>query len=684
VHPENLTDTKSLKITDELKGFVTELSSDVDTEKANRSQWEQNVDKGINLRYGVRQPKTTPWVGCANYVVPLIDTHINNNKVAYINLVNIDPICTFIPFSGESIEPARLKELVFDWRMKNKVKFFEPYNEGVDIALEQGIVIWKIIWKFTTEEYNEHIDLSDFDEQTLGALFDERVTDQVLMKILEEEYGIDMSFEENYQAVLKAVKKFREGATEFDIDLVEIRDNQPEVIPLSLREDVVMPIGTTDIQQARFIDHRFYKSINEVKIAMRDEKYEEYDSSTIKAWAGKQMPYTKRSKSTTTVDDDQVLLHETCCWYSPDGEEGIARRYIVTYPDADPSCVLRFIEVPYDHGHFPYVRCKREMNDRGLYSSRGYPWLDEDYQTGISTALNQAIDNGTIVNTPKVVYKRNSVSNIKNARYTPAEPVEIISGQTTDYEIRQVGNLSQGILFQQAQFLKAWADNRVGNIQAGFTDPTNMAGSGQQGQKSATEAQLMASLQGQVQSLDLLVWQNQMAEVYYQVDALYDQFGDDSEEVILYGRPIKVNRRETQGRFSIMPNGRLENTNPMMRAMKTMNLMRVFAGDPDIKQTELKKLYLMDYDARIAKRIMLSDEEIQQRDQMQKQMQQQVKAQMQSDAVSAKQIENLLEVDKEMNLSKIPRREIVVDYNNDDDGESKSRSANRKSVVKYG
>ena len=69
LHPENLKETNSFKIDDELKSFVSELASDVETERTNRSVWESNIDKAVNLRYGIRKKKTTPWDGCANYVI---------------------------------------------------------------------------------------------------------------------------------------------------------------------------------------------------------------------------------------------------------------------------------------------------------------------------------------------------------------------------------------------------------------------------------------------------------------------------------------------------------------------------------------------------------------------------------------------------------------------------------------
>ena len=60
-HPESLNEVNSLEVTEELKTFVHELASDVEMERTNRSVWESNIDKAVNLRYGIRNVKTSPW-----------------------------------------------------------------------------------------------------------------------------------------------------------------------------------------------------------------------------------------------------------------------------------------------------------------------------------------------------------------------------------------------------------------------------------------------------------------------------------------------------------------------------------------------------------------------------------------------------------------------------------------------
>lgn len=608
--PESLDELPKVDITQELKEFVNDLSQTIIEEKTNRAWWEQKIDIWRNLRYGIRNPKNHPWPNCANYMLPIIDGDISRLKPSYVNLINVTPIVTFEAYGAEDIDPARKREQLFDWRRRKDFSFFENYCLGVDYMLEQGAVIFKNTWKYSTRTYTVLIDLKDLPEQVLSAIYDPIVDDQMLTQIIIENFQIDTEFEENQKEVEKVVKRFRQGKSEFEMTLVEAEFDKSEMTPCSIRDEVVFPLNTTDLNDARFIDYRFCMSRNDVKIAMRDERYEEYSDGIIRAWAGNDQATRSNKKNTSYLsmrDDDTIWLHETCVWHDVNGD-GIDERCIVTWPDNDPTSILRFIECPYDHGQWPYVLVKREINDTGVFSSRGIPALDEDFQNGISTSFNQAVDNGTIVNSPKVVYKRNSLTNIRNIRYIPGEAVET-NGPTTDYEIRQQGNVSQQFLFGQAQYLKAWKDERLGSLTSGLSQINNVQGQGQQGNKTAKEINVIEAMQAEVQSLDLQIFQQQMARVYYQLDALDEQFGQDEEQIITNDKPMNISRKEIQGRFNIMPNGRLDNSNPALRANKSYTILKAFYGDPDIRQEELKKMFLQDFDAKLVGKLFKTPEE---------------------------------------------------------------------------
>lgn len=610
--PEDLDDLNSVKINDEHKHFVTTLSQSIVDARNDRSFWDTQVDRYVKLRYGIRDIKTFPWKNCANYMMPLIDTDISRAKPSYVNLVNVTPIVNFEPYGPEDIEPARKREFLFDWRMRTKVNYFEPYVMGVDMMLLQGAVVFKTNWKFQTRKFYKKIELENLPNEVLSALYDPRMDDAYLYRIIVEEFMIDDQFEENKSEVERVIKEFRDGKSEFDLTLVEAYEDRAELTACSIRDDITFPVDTCNFNDARFIDYIFTKSQNDILMAMRDGRYENYSEDEIAQWASgtpQQKGNRRQPTPTPNKKDEAIWLHETCVWFDINND-GIEERCIVTWPEANPSAILRFIELPYDHGQWPYVLVKREFNGPGVFESRGYGALGEDFQNAITTFVNQSVDNGTIVNTPRTKYKRGSIANIRNIRYVPGEALEVLTN-LDDVKVEQGGNSSQAFLFQSAQYFKSWSDQRTGNLTSGLTASNNPSGSGLQGTKTAREVGLVEQIQSEVQSLDLQVWQNQMANVYYQIDSLYEQFGSDEEEILITGdKPMRISRQETQGKFNIVPNGKLDNSNPQLRAAKAFNLMRVFLNDPMIDQRKLKEHFLIESDVRLAKILLKSEEQI--------------------------------------------------------------------------
>lgn len=646
--PESLDEVKTVKINDEHREFINTVASSVVDAKTQRGFWETQIDRYIRMRYGIRDTKVFPWKNCANYMMPLIDTDITRVKPAYVNLVNVSPIVSFEPYRAEDIEPARKREYLFDWRMRTKVNYFEPYVMGVDFLLMQGAVVFKTNWKFMTRKYYKKIDLRELPQQVLSVIYDARMDDEYLYKIVVEEFLIDDSFDENKIAIEGAIKDFRNGASELDMTLVEAYEDRAELTACSIRDDIVFPVDTCDLNDARFIDYVFTRSQNDILISMTDGRYEKFSEDEIASWSNS-IPMSKTKASRVMVSnnkkDEPIWLHETCVWYDIDGD-GIEERCIATWPEANPSAILRFIELPYDHGQWPYVLVKREFNGPGIFESRGYGALGEDFQNAVTAFVNQSVDNGTITNTPRTKYKRGSIANIRNIRYVPGEALEVLTN-LEDVKVEQGGNSSQGFLFQSAQYFKSWADQRTGNISSGLTSPINQPGQGQQGTKTAKEIGLVEQLQSEVQSLDLQVFQEQMANVYYQIDSLYEQFGNDEEEIIITGeQPMKVSRQEIQGKFHIVPNGKLDNSNPALRAQKTFNLMRVFLNDPMINQRELKELFLADNDIRLVKVLLKSPQQIQQEQQQAAMAQQQAKQEAVQTQLGLKVAADNLEVRK--------------------------------------
>jgi hypothetical protein len=619
-NPESLERVKEIELDDAALEFVASLDTSIAEERTHRSEWEARIDNYTRKRYGIRSKKSFPWVGAANFVLPQIDSDINRIKPAYVNLAyGVSPIVTFEPFGPEDVTPARKREMLFDWRMRTQVKFFKEYCLGIDYMLHSGFKVYRTGWKFETRTYCKYLNLADMDQEILDALYMPEVNDDALFHIIAEEMRPDLTLQENVDEIKRVVAEFREGKTKFEFSFVEKSENRADVKACNPRDEITFPVDTCDIQEARFIDYRYCKSKNSLIRDMKSGKFTEYDEDEISAWASKS--YSSATEYLNSLRDgksqsyesreDEIILHEVATWYDVN-DDGVDERVLITYPDGNPSKILRFIENPYDHGQFPYVAVRREINDAEILASRGIPALDDDFQTGISTIFNQDIDAGTIATTPTVVARKNSVKNLRNLRYVPGQVVETENG-AADYQVTQNPNIGQSGRFASMQYLKSWANDRIGNTTAAISQTNNTPGNGQQGQKTAKEVGAIESSAGQLQSMDLLVFQNQMTELYYQIDSLYEQFGDDEEEFMITNeKSIKVSRRELQGKFNIVPNGRLDNSNPMLRAQKSLARLQMFTNDPFVRQDVLRKLYFDDDDVRLSQMLLKTPQEMQQ------------------------------------------------------------------------
>ena len=667
--PDALENVKTVKHSYEIEDFVTELSKEIEECNQHRSEWNNRQDDYEKKRYGIRSKRTFPWVGAANFVLPQIDSDINRQKPSYINLYSgISPVVLFEPFGAEDMEPARKREKLFDWRLKNQVRFFIPYSLGIDYALSRGFTIFRTGWKFKTRTYTKYLDLKELDQQILDAIFMPEIGDDIIFQIIAETMKPDLKFQENVDSITSAIKEFRSGKTEFEFNFIETLENCPDVKALDPRDEVTFPVGTSDIQKAYFIDYKFYVSKNEIKQAMAAGQYTKYSDDEIDSWKSNRYHINENSSlrnirdgiTLNYNDDDLICLHETCTWYDIDGD-GIDEKVIVTYPDSYPSNYLRFIENPYDHGMFPYTVARREINDAEILSSRGIPALDDDFQTGISTLFNQDIDHGTIMNTPTIVARKNSVKNIRNLRYVPGLVVETENG-AADYNVVQNTNLGQANKFNSMQYLKSWANDRIGNLTAAISQSNNAPGQGPQGSKTAKEVGAIQASSSQLLSMDLLVWQMQMADLYYQIDSLYEQFGDEDEfEFITNEKINRMSRQEIQGKFNMMPNGRLDNTDLQLRYNKALTVYQMFGQDPDFKAYELKRYVMDELDSRLTGRLMLSPEEIQMRNQQMAQQQAVQESSELQKQMGIRKISDAMELEKEYKLSLIQGKKYAED-----------------------
>jgi hypothetical protein len=194
-------------------------------------------------------------------------------------------------------------------------------------------------------------------------------------------------------------------------------------------------------------------------------------------------------------------------------------------------------------------------------------------------------------------------------------------------------------------------------MQAAISSSNNTPGQSQIGTKTAKEVTAIASMSSQNTAMDLLVFQHQMADLYFQLDSLYYQFGDEVEELAVTGaKPMRISRQEIQGKFNIVPNGKVNDADPSARAAQAQATFQMLVNDPFIRQDQLRKLFLDNQDVKLTQLLLKTPEEMQQA------AIQQVQAENDKlgVALNMQKAKNMLEVQKSAMLTPIEGRKYAA------------------------
>jgi len=639
VHPESLEKQNEVKFSSEdiRNQFVKDLNGEIDDAIAARGKWENRQTRWYKKRYGIRPKKSFPWPGCANLHIPLTDKTIRKIKPSYVNLIwaSMPYVCDFVGMGmgpEDDTAAAELNEPFFDWLFKVRMRAFKPTVLLVDKMLEKGFSLAKILWETKTRRYTQTISLKDIPPKWRQVIEDPLTTDDELAQYLADAVEFNLDDENESKQVWDAVRKYREGDQEFQFEMEEFEYNAPKLLCKDPK-DVIVPADTTDLQLARWIADRSWFTYNDLKLGAYDEKYEDSAVKDLGARLNKtstgQKPNVKRDLSQystleSTKDNregmsdfiansDLIEIMEVCCYYDINGD-GIDEKCILTYPKEYPEIILRFIEYPYAHNRWPYVKIPFEYNDERYHSPRGAVEILDPIQTEITVQHNNKLDRQTLTTAPFFKFVPGTI-NPSNIRFIPNQGVPV--PRMDVLEVVQLQDMSYSFE-KEEMILKAWAEEYIGVMDFGIGNVAKMSE-----RRTATEIDALKQDRNQVFSLDARIFQDAMAEVYYQTWALWMQYGEDEIHIKITGqpKPRMVRKEDIMGQFNIVPSGTLQNTNPVMEAQKSLADITQFANDPYIDQYELRKDYWLRRDVKKMMRVLkprkMAEAEIKQNQQMQ-------------------------------------------------------------------
>ena len=632
--PDALRDSKQLNVESQ-EELIQDLHAQMLTALDARETWKERQTRWVKQRYGIRPPKTYPWPGCSNLHLPLTDKNIRKLKPIYVALIfSVFPVCTFTPWDASVVDYAEDVDKTYHWVLNNRMKVFEDAVLAIDIMLERGFSIIKVVYGTRYRPVEEVLHLEDIPSEFLSV-----ETQEGLVAWLADKYDYDMMDDDDIKRLDKIVKQIQGGKKLINVQVLETEYDAPMWI-VRKPEDVVVPADTTRLKDARIIWDRFKMTGKELRDAVKSNKFEkdvvEYllehkpdatnqTGSTSATQSGTEfgsMDDALRSRTGIDVSlapEDSYSMVEVCLFMDTN-DDGIDERVIITYCEQYQKEWVRAKQYNYRHGDWPYNKIFFDLVDFGHYSSRGIPELLHMPQAAMNKSHNDKSDRNTLATALTFLYNPNGYKP-SNQRFIPGQ--HVARRAAGDVEVMQIPDVTFP-LEKEEQMMKAYAEEYIGNID--FTQAGPLSGSVNKA-RTATEIQKADQSGDKTLTLDVQIFQNCMRGVHEQTFALMVQFGPEEYMARLQGEaPVKITRDQLRQKFVIAPNGRLWNSSPMMELAKAENRLARFAGDIWFDQYELRKQYVLKDDPSLVGKILRKKEDVEAEMQAQAAAQQQAMA----------------------------------------------------------
>jgi hypothetical protein len=617
--PENLDAVREIKPSQKVDptSITNNLLAEINKADAARQEKRDNWERWYKKRMGMRPPKNFPWVGCSNIHIPFVDKVVKKVVPLYTSLVEVaGKMAVFVP---SPTSPALIKvkgkaESFFTFLTKavmnshpEALGFFESIALGTDKKAEKGYVVYKTVWSTVTRRRTKIIDV----DRDLGKNINRRDTpSESIEQALLRQFNLDPEDEADRKSIDRFIADFKVGKDFIPIRFSEKVYDAPQVIARD-PQHIITPTDTTNFASARWIDDWFWSTSNDLRRAVRMKKYRKDHVEAFLEHARNKKTEKNRGLTTnqgdvhanrtsldslkdrregvSTVDlnflDDVHKLHEVGVHFDINGD-GIEEKCIITFPDARPDLWFRFIELPYDHGEWPWTEDPFELIDERATASRGIPEHLDHLQTVITSRHNFKLDSMTLMNAPILKTVTGQV-NLGNFGFKPGDKIPV----TRPDAVEPLTWDRSGLLFEEKEeaILKSWGEEYVGlmidQLLQSTLNPTQEA-------RTKFEIQSGVTERSRIFGHNARLFLKRIRRIYEQIWSLWMQYGDPQLEIFVNGEPMQIRKQEfARGKFYIFPAASPESASPQLEAQNALQDIAIFKGDPLINQVELRNRY---------------------------------------------------------------------------------------------
>lgn len=541
--------------------LVSTILSDHNAAILDRQDWEKNLEVWENQYLGLLPEKTEPWVGCANFNVPLTMLGVETLKPRLIeSVLGSDPYVYAIPTEGAFEKRADTTQLFLNWQVRTELRLEAQVEESAHLFLNPGVVVGKVLWR---KDIRKTKAIRRFPAGTsLDAIF-------------RDLFGLELPQEWKDGGNKTWTGFFREagGAKrpvsvrfKFDPQEIHVLVERERVIfdaprvDMLKAEDFVVPFhGGGDIQRLPWCHQNLWYTEDELRQKVEQKRfYKDAITALLKGAPGPENPTQSdtsiqdaRDRSegvtpdpATSVKLDEYPVIEAYRQYDMD-DDGYAEEIVVWVSPELPDLILGwdYLDNVYAHGKRPYV-VGRYLTLPNRFYGLSFPEVIRDVQDEINTIHNQRVDSGTIQNTPGGFFRASMTMGpgaqfVKPGMWTPVDNPQT---DVREYKWNGTpvwGQNEEALLYQYFERLTGLTDLALGR------QPNRVGAT-----RTASGTAALLSEAGLRFKTSMESFQRFWLEIFDHILALDQQYLPDGKEFKVTGRlpeVIRLTSREDIG-----------------------------------------------------------------------------------------------------------------------------------------
>lgn len=656
-HPFAVEGERRLESRKDIGEFVKHAVERVTRDQQDAELWLARKTEGYQRRYHYPKDKVDrPWPGASNIRIPLIDIHIEELKPPLYNLTFGGPkIYHMVPLDAAAVEHAQSAATAMDYLHKYRMQDYAWQKLiQIDSLGQHGVAVNKVFYDYRTRQTVEVIRKIDMPSALANlAVAKNNAAEQIQMAqamgftlltpeefdaqapqieaVVRRMYDLDPDERVDKVAIEEIMRFLRGGSRGASLTVKRraVVADTPRVVNVPI-EDIIVPQGTRDIADAERVVHRMFFSETDMLQRARDEVW---DSAAVEmvlekaagargsmgrgGTMGDELWLAKQSRMASLMGaNGSGELYETWELYDSwdiDGD-GLEERVVLTVEPVSRA-ILKAIELPFDHGEWPFVSSFLEATDHSYFGARGIPDKIEDLEQH-ATALARAEQNNLLIETSRsFIYRENSGINPMAVTWVPGLMIPV-----QDPSDLQPIQMSPNALALEQPFrnMMGLAERVVSGANRTVLDNPPPE------RRTATEVQSFDNARQRILGVRGHLYQHAQRREGRLVWSTWRQYGPDSFYAMVTGeQPVKMTQAQIAGDFMVTPAGATGDMDPGYRSQQAWQRMEaatrlapMLADDPryevDVAQAFIDWLYESDLTS--AKRLVRkrSPQEVQQ------------------------------------------------------------------------